>query len=67
MTCLQSFALLEQVAESLARAPASEQQEQDRGDRQSDAQRAPDQAAAAECREKAGGHRRPRFQSSSRA
>ena len=64
---LQGFALLDEPAEPLARAAAGEQEEEDCGDRQSEAQRAPKQTAAAEGRDEAGDHRRPRFQSSSRA
>ena len=64
---LQGFEPLEQPAEPLSGAAAGEQQQEDRGDRQREAQRAREQAAATEGGEKAGDHRRPRFQSSSRA
>jgi hypothetical protein len=57
MASLQGFALLEQPAEPLARAPAGEQKKENRGRRQSEAQRAPEQAAAADRGEKPGDHR----------
>ena len=64
---LRCFEALSQPAEPLAGAAAGEEEQEDRGHRQCEAQRAPDQAAATEGGDKAGDHRRPRFQSSSRA
>jgi superfamily II DNA/RNA helicase len=58
---------LSQPAEPLAGAAAGEDEQEDRGHRQGKAQRAPDKAAATEGGDKAGDHRRPRFQSSRRA
>ena len=61
------FEALSQPAEPLAGAAAGEEEQEDRGHSQCEAQRAAEKAAATEGGEKAGDHRRPRFQSSSRA
>jgi hypothetical protein len=63
----QGFALLEGSAEPLAGARAGEQQEDDGSGGEREVERTPRQSAAAQGGEKAGDHRRPRFQSSSRA
>ena len=64
---LRCFEALSQPAEPLAGAAAGEEEQENRSHRQCEAQRASEKAAAAEGGEKAGDHRRPRFQSSSRA